>query len=297
VAALFLAWPVWVGPPLLVLLALLLRRHPSVGWRVRHLAIATAPLAVVAAIHAAGRLGWALIVRTSGAVLKPSLASVGWAFPLLGAAGAIVALRDRRARVTLAFLLAVVVQAVTLWVLSATIGAETPYMAYKMGYLAIYPLAILGALALHAVVARAAIPVQATAGWVLAAVMMITIVRPALNAPRPVPVVSMNLYDAGRWLRANVGATCADYLVGSADTAYWLHLAVLGNPRSSARTAEIDGFDPRQVMGQWVASLGRGYAVADLGLLPGEVRGKVEVLAQFGSAAVIRRPGVSRCDA
>jgi len=291
IAAVFLAWPVWVAPLWLVFLALLLRRHLSIGWRVRHLAIAMAPLAAVAVIHVSGRLGWAAIVRTSGAVLTPSLAVVGWVFPVLAAIGAVIALRERRARVALAFLLAIAGQSAALWFMATTSGAETPYMAYKMGYLAIYPLAVLGALALHAVVSRAAVPVQAAAGWLLAAVLMVTIVRPVINAPRAVPVVSVDLYDAGRWMRANVGASCADYLVSSADTAYWLHLAVLGNPRSTPRTAEIDHFDPRQVMGQWVASLGRGYAVAERGLLPGELRDKVEVMAEFGTAAVIRRPG------
>lgn len=296
VTAAFLAWPVWMGPPLLVFAALLLRRHVSLGWRLRHALIALAPLAFVGGIHVAGRLGWALIVRTSGAVLKPSVAVVGWVFPALASVGLIVAVRHPRARITLAFLLAIIVQAVTLWFMSASIGAETPYMAYKMGYLAIYPLAVLGALALHAAVARAAVPVQSAAGWLLAAAMLVAIVRPALNAPRSVPVVSLDLYDAGRWLRANAGAGCADYLVDNAHTAYWLHLAVLGNPRSSARTAEIDRYDPRQVMGRWVAAEGRHYAVVDLGLLPDEVRQHVQVMKEFGHAAVIRGPGALRCD-
>ena len=292
-AAAFLAWPVWVGPPLLVFAALLLRRHVSLGWRLQHGAIALAPLAIVGSIHVAGRLGWALLVRTSGAVLKPSLAVVGWAFPVLSAIGVVIAIRNRRAWITVAFLLAIVVQAVTLWFMSKSIGAETPYMAYKMAYLAIYPLAVVSALALHTVVARSAMPVQSAAGWVLAAVLMVTIVRPAINAPRSVPVVSVDLYNAGRWLRANAGAECADYLVDNANTAYWLHLAVLGNPRSSARTAEIDQYDPRQAMGRWVTADGRPYAVADLGLVPGEVRRNVEVMAEFGRAAVIRRPGAA----
>lgn len=293
VTAVFLAWPVWMGPPLLVFAALLLRRHVSLGWRLRHAAIALAPLALVGGIHVAGRLGWALIVRTSGAVLKPSLAAVGWTFPLLASLGAVIAIRNPRARITLAFLLAIIVQAITLWFVAVSTGADTPYMAYKMGYLAIYPLAVLGALALHAVVARAAMPVQSVAGWILATVMMLTIVRPAINAPRSIPVVSIDLYDAGRWMRANVGAGCADYLVSNADTAYWLHLAVLGNPRSSARTAEIDRYDPRQAMGQWVTSEGRGHAVADLDLLPDEVRQNVQVMKEFGRAAIIRRRGVA----
>ena len=293
VTAVFLAWPVWVGPPLLVFAGLLLRRHVTIGWRVRHAAIALAPLGAVAVVHAAGRLGWALLVRTSGAVLKPSLAVVGWVFPLLAAIGLAAALRNRRARVTLALALAITAQTITLWFMSKTIGAETPYMAYKMGYLAIYPLAILGALAIHLPFSRSAMSVRSAAGWVVATVMTITVVQPAITVPRLVPVVSLDLYNAGRWMRTNVGPGCADYLVGSADTAYWMHLAVLGNPRSSARTAEIDRFEPRQVMGQWVAGLGRGHAVVDLGLLPEEVRSRVEVMAEFRSAAVIRRSGAA----
>jgi hypothetical protein len=291
VAAVFLAWPVWIGPPLLVFAALLLRRHVSLGWRLRHAAIGLAPLALVGSIHVAGRLGWVLLVRTSGAVMQPSLAVVGWVFPLLASIGVVIALRHRRARSTLAFFLAIVVQAVTLWFMSKSSGADTPYMAYKMGYLAIYPLAILGTLALHALVSRAAQPVQSVAGWAVATVMVIAIARPAINAPRSVPVVSNELYQAGQWLRANGAAGCADYLVSSADTAYWLHLAVLGNPRSSPRTAEIDRYEPRQAMGQWVADQGRGYAVAELGLVPDEIRRNMEVIAQFGRAAVVRRPG------
>lgn len=298
VTAVFLAWPVWIGPPLLVFFALLLRRHVSLGWRLRPLVIAMAPLALVAGIHVAGRLGWALIVRTSGAVLQPSLAVLGWVFPVLAVVGLVWAIATRRRQVTIAFLLAIVMQTITLWFMSKSIGAETPYMAYKMGYLAIYPLAIFGALALHAVVSRSVLPVQTAVGWMLATVMVIAIVRPAINAPRQVPIVSIDLYDAGRWMRANVGAGCADYLVGSADTAYWLHLAVLGNPRSSERTAEIDRFDSRQAIGEWVASGGRGYAVADLRLLPDEVRRNVQFIKEFGQAAVIRRPGgtINGCD-
>lgn len=223
---------------------------------------------------------------------------MGGVFPLLAAVGLVWAIVTRRAHVTVAFLLAIVVQAVTLWFMSSSIGAETSYMAYKMGSLAVYPLAIFGSLALHAVVSRTALPVQTAIGWMMATVMVIATVRPALNAPHQVPVVSLDLYDAGRWLCANVGAGCADYLVGSADTAYWLHLAVLGNPRAEVRTAEIDRFDSRQVIGEWVASGGRGDAVADLRLLPDEVRRNVQVIKKFGQAAGVRRPGgtINGCD-
>ncbi|MGH9200540.1 MAG: hypothetical protein ACRD2A_04810, partial [Vicinamibacterales bacterium] len=120
-------------------------------------------------------------------------------------------------------------------------------------------------------------------------------IRPLLATPRPVPVVSVDFYDAGQWVRANVGTTCVDYLVEDPETAYWLHLAVLGNPRTSAHTAEVDRHNVREAFGRWISSEGRPYAIADLRLLPDEIRSRVEVVSQFGRAAVIKRPGAATC--
>jgi hypothetical protein len=116
-----------------------------------------------------------------------------------------------------------------------------------------------------------------------------------LTVPRALPVVDLDLYDAGKWVRANVGQTCVDYLVRDAETAYWLHLAVLGNPRSTARMEEIDRYEPRAAMGPWLATEGRGYAIADARVLPDEVRSRVEIDQQFGNALVIKRPGAVTC--
>ncbi len=297
----FLAWPVWIGPPLLVFAAALFRAGVPLGTRLRHLAIVAGPLAVVFAIHAAGRVGAILIVRTSGGVLRPSIEIVGWAFPLLAAAGLALSFANRRAWATRALLIALSAQAVTLWFLAKSNGAETPYMAYKMSYLAIYPLAVLGGLAIGRPLAGAPAPTAGGAGaqvvgWALAAILMVTILRPVLGAARQVPAVSTDLYEAGQWVRANVGAACVDYIVANADTAYWLHLAVLGNPRASARAVEVDRYDPHATIGHWVAFDGRlGYAIADIRLLPAEVRSRVEVVAQFGTAAVIKRPDQPPC--
>ena len=90
----------------------------------------------------------------------------------------------------------------------------------------------------------------------------------------------------------NGGAACADYLVADAETAYWLHLAVLGNPRASERMREIDRYDPRAAVGPWITAEGRRYAIADLRLLPDEIRSRVRSwLRSSASAAVITRPG------
>jgi asparagine N-glycosylation enzyme membrane subunit Stt3 len=171
-------------------------------------------------------------------------------------------------------------------------------MAFKMVYLAIYPMAILAAIALaspeRAWHARRREPGESkgTMGWILASVLLILAARPALAAPRVIPVVDLDLYDAGKWTRANVGQTCVDYLVADAETAYWLHLAVLGNPRGAERMIEMDRYEPRAAMGPWITSEGRNYAIADLRLLPDEVRSRVEIVRTFGNAAVIKRPGV-----
>lgn len=294
--AVFLSWPIWLGPPLLVFLALLLRADLAGRERRAHLAVVLIPLIAIGVIHSWNRWGWMAIVRTSGAVLHPSLESVGWLLPLLAAVGALPALADRRTRSSVLMLFAIVLQALTLLAIAKAQGAQTPYMALKMVYLAIYPMAVLGAIAMSRVagVTGGGDP----AGWVLAAVLLAIAARPALSAPRPIPVVSADLSAAGQWLRLNGGASCSDYLVADAETAYWLHLAVLGNPRSSARMHDIDLYDPRAAVAPWITAEGRRYAIADLRLLPDEVRSRVRLAAQFGTAAVItsRDATIKGCD-
>src|SRR5688572_3863077 len=129
--ATFLTWPVFVGPLVLVFLALAAKT-----WR--PLVIGIGPLAVFAAIHMAGRVGWLTMVRTSGAVLRPGFDSVGWLLPVLTLIGLVVSANDRRARLTIVFLLLIGLQAISLFAIATANGADTPYMAFKMVYLAIY---------------------------------------------------------------------------------------------------------------------------------------------------------------
>ncbi len=297
--ATFLSWPIWIGPPLLVFFALLLKPAaaqdvpPS---RIAPFAIVMVPLLAIFLVHSWNRWGWLVIVRTSGAVLHPSLESLGWLLPLLALIGIAVASSDRRARVTIVLLMVIVLQAVTLFAIAKAQGADTPYMAFKMVYLAIYPLSILAAYALTKMTrgSRAHEPI----GWLMAALLVIVAVRPALSAPRSIPVVDLDLNAAGQWLRANGGGTCSDYLVADAETAYWLHLAVLGNPRSTERMRELDRYDPRAAMAPWITAEGRSYAIADLRLLPAEIRSRVQIVKQIGNAAVISRPDatIKGCD-
>lgn len=294
--ATFLSWPIWIGPPLLIFLGLI--RHDALPnyRRWRQLAIVIVPVLVIFVIHSFDRWGWMLIVRTSGGVLHPSLESLGWLLPVLAAIGVVCALPDRRARITLVMLFVIALQGLTLFVIAKAQGAETPYMALKMFYFAIYPMAVLAALAIARLIGSAA--AAESIGWMVAAVLLAAVTRPALAAPRVVPVVSGDLARAGQWVRAHGGAACTDYLVGDAETAYWLHLAVLGNPRSSDRTREVERFDPRAAVAPWITAEGRAYGIADLRLLPDEVRSRVDVAAQFNTAAVIVPRGgkIKGCD-
>jgi hypothetical protein len=159
-------------------------------------------------------------------------------------------------------------------------------MAFKMVYFLIYPLAVFAAIALAKLSALSRS--YDNIGWLMAALLMALAVRPAVATPRVLPVADDDLYAMGRWVRANGAATCTDYLVADAETAYWLHLAVLGNSRSGPRMAEVDGYDARAAVAPWITSAGRRYAIADLRLLPAEVRAHVELVAESGHAAVIR---------
>jgi hypothetical protein len=298
-AATFLSWPIWIGPPLLVFFALLLKPAAAQdvpASRIAHVAIVVVPLLAIFLLHSWERWGWLVIVRTSGAVLHPSLESLGWLLPGLALIGTVAAASDTRARVTIVLLMVIVLQALTLFAIAKAQGADTPYMAFKMVYFAIYPLAILAAYAVARLSrgARANEPI----GWLIAALFLVVAVRPALTAPRSMPVVDLDLSAAGQWLRANAGSSCSDYLVADAETAYWLHLAVLGNPRSTERMGELDRYEPRAAMAPWITAEGRSYAIADLRLLPAEVRSRVQIVKQFGNAAVISRPDatITGCD-
>ena len=66
----------------------------------------------------------------------------------------------------------------------------------------------------------------------------LAVLRPVASAPRPRPIVSQATYEAGQWARANLPPGCVDYFTADSNAAYWLHVAVLGNLRESARTRE-----------------------------------------------------------
>jgi len=303
--AAFLTWPVWIGPPMVVLVLLVATRSElSISGRLRHLMLGSAPIVIVAAIYAAGRLGWTKIAATDANMPLPAWSDFNWWFLGLSAAGVVAVSASRRGRATALLLAASAAQAAALFALAEANGARVPYMAIKMAYLAIYPLAASATLAI-ALVWRAAgssapgSPLGGRAAdgmaWMAVAILAGVVGRQAFHAPVQRPMVSQSLYLAGQWARAHVEPACVDYIVGHDNTAYWLHLAVLGNRRMSARTADDSTFITRDAIIRWINPGGLPYAVADLGTLPRDVLTDVDELARFGTAVVIKRRGESSC--
>jgi hypothetical protein len=299
-AATFVTWPIWIGPLVLSLVVVAALRHePSARTRLSHLVLALGPIAIVAAMHLFGRLVWLRIAGTSGAVIRPSPAISGWTFVALSAAGIILLTIDRRGRAAIVLLAAILVQSLALLAVANARGADTPYLALKMMYLVPYPLAIAAACALAAIW-RLASPSGRfdRLAWIAVALVGAAVARRAALMPRPAPIVTESTYQAGRWARDHVAPACVDYLVADGYTGYWLHLAVLDNPRTTPRMGDNNTFEPRAAFARWIETDGLPYAIVD------DERGfskalfsSTDTLARFGRSLVIKRHGASTCQA
>jgi hypothetical protein len=302
--AAFLTWPVWTGP-LLLLLAATIVRHAGLPLptRLAHAAIAALPIAAAAAIHGSRHVGGFRMVGTGGFAIWPTPDVLGWWFIAFAAAGVLFCLAERRARGVALLVAAIALQAGALFLTARSSGAEAPYLSLKMFYLAVHPLAIGIALMLSAACAFAirALRMPARRGtllaWAIAAVVAVVVTRPLVAAPRPRPIVRQPVLDAAQWARAQMPPGCIDYLVVDGYTAYWLHLAVFGQPRASGRATNDDTFSANKGLVRWILPDGLPLAVTDdFESLPRDIRTNVDVLARFGPAAVVKRRGASRCD-
>lgn len=305
----FLTWPVWIGPPVLVLLALALARGDVLRLaRVRYLAAALGPIALVAVLHAAGRGESVAIVQTGGAAFWPSVARLGLPLLLLAFAGTVLALGSASGRVTVGLLAAIALQALALFAVARMSGADSPYMALKMPHLAIYPMAALAALTLASLwrliegVVAAAIPNGwLPIGWGSVVAWLLVIGGVAWTAarfasvPHPEPAITENAFRAGRWARDHVPPDCIEYLVRQDSTSYWLHQAVLRSPMQPAPGVAAPVFVYRDALVRWITGTSLPVTIADLSLVPREVREDLDVLAQYGHIAVGRRRGTSGC--
>jgi hypothetical protein len=239
---------------------------------------------------------------TGGYAIHPTTEVVGWPFFALSAAAVVAAVFQRRTRVLVLFVAAIALQAAGLLLAAYSSGAAAPYLAIKMFYLAIFPMSVAVAVMLAEIwrgaAARVAPLRSPNIAWVVAALACVIAVRSVMAAPRPKPVVTEPVLRAADWARQHASPACIDYLTQDGYTAYWLHLAVFGNPRASGRATDDDTFEPKKALMRWILPGGLPYAITDdFEALPRDVRSGVDVLARFGRAAVVKRRGASKCPA
>src|SRR5262252_692265 len=311
----FLTWPVWTGPLLVVFVTVVVihaasgrsRRAPDaptaepprpLGATAADLLIGVAPVAAIGALHGSQHPAGFLIVRTGGFVIWPTPDVVKWWFFALAAIGVLFALTRRRLLGVTLLLVAIATQAAALTDAARSAGAAAPYLALKMFYLAIYPMAVaiaaMAAALWDIITAHVAGLRSPAAAWIVVAAIGIAVARPVAVAPRPKPVLSEPVFQAGEWAKSHVGLTCVDYLTRDGYTAYWLHLAVFGQPRASGRAIEDETFEPKKALVRWILPGGLPYAITDdLDALPRDIRSNVDVVTQFGRAAVVKRRGTS----
>jgi hypothetical protein len=311
--AVFLSWPILVGPPLVMLaLVMLLERKMSMVARLGHAAVAVAPIGLVACVYGWHRTQFLRIAGTAGEATWPSIAIFGWPLLILAALGFVLVLTSR-ARATGLLILAIGGQSAALYVF-ATSNHNEPYMALKTLYLAAYPMGVLAVVSIAWVWERiatlsAGAAISAgrrdwtaiTIAWMLIAAAGWMVARPLAAAPRILrkrpPAMSRPLYEAGSWVRGHVPPACVEYLVGNDNRAYWLHLAVLDNRRLSDRSANPQSFEPQDALVRWLSPGSLPYAIADLPALPRSVREDLDLVQSFGSAAVVRQRSPAPCNA
>lgn len=305
-AAVFLTWPVLVGPPILLFGALwLLPRAMPMSERLIQAVIAGALPALYAGLFMYGRTAFVQMAGTGGKTAIPSIDAYGWPFVIASTFGLAWSLLHKRSRSAGLMAAAVLIEATVLYWFAGR-QHNAPYMGRKLFYLLLYVQAVGTALAGAMLVARLATTRverhTRALGW--AVVVAIAAVGWGSVAVTPrgldihiAPAVTHDLERAGEWTRANLPAHCIEYLVGDDEATYWLHLAVLGNPRMSERTGDPDTYELKMALVRWLTPGGLPYAIVDLPSVPAGVREELDVVQTFGTAAVARQRRPATCPA
>ncbi len=307
-AALFLTWPILFGPPMLLLgLVLLLPRTMAIRQRALHAVAAAALPLIYAAVFIVGRTAWVQMAGVAGEASRPAVSVYGWPFIACSTAGLVLALTRPRTRVTALMALAILAEAAALaWL--AQRQHHVPYMAQKTFYALLFVQAAAVGCVLDEAwntgqpLAQRLSPrltaMSHAAAWIVALVTLALAGRSVAAARKTIrlqPAISHPLELAGEWARAQVPPLCVEYLVDDDETAYWLHLAVLGNRRISARTGDDDTYRLTPALVRWLTPGGLPYGIADLPAIPRGVREEFDIVASFDTAAVVRRRGPSTC--
>jgi hypothetical protein len=295
-AAAFLTWPVVVGFLMLAAAPLVLVRG-GLGWarRLTYLADAFFLLCLIAGMYVYRHAGWLGYAGVGGGILSPTISLYGWWFLALCAIGLVTLATRRSGRVTIVVLAAMALQMIGLWRVAA--GREAnPYLALKLLYLGVCLQAVVAGLGVAAIAGRLGGASVKIASWTMAAVLTYAAARSLVSVPRQKSLMREPVYRASLWARDHVAPDCVEYLVADDGTAYWIHLAILRNPWISPRTGSDSTYQPKAAIMRWLGREGMPYAIADLTVLPRDIVNELDIVADFGDAAVAKRKGASSCD-
>ena len=249
-----------------------------------------------------GRIGFAVIAGAPGSTITPSLGTYGWPLLLGSALGLCLSAMRRRTWPVTMMAAAVLIEAGGLYAF-ATAHHNVPYMAQKMAFLFLFVQGTAVALALDrlwtiGLSAIGALDRPAPGGgslpWAGAAGIAVLAIWPLLVAPRTPrlrsdPAITAPLEHAGLWAAAHLPHECVDYLVPNYASAYWLHLAVLGNPRAGERTGDSRTYDLEPSLVRWLTPGGVPYAIVDRRSVPRGIAEELDVVASFDDVAIARR--------
>ena len=234
------------------------------------------------------------IVMGEGAVVTPTVGEFGAAWVALALAGLVITLGRWREHAALLAALAGIAATMAVAYAGAAFQLNAYYYAYKLWHPAIYPLAVLAAIALArlAEMHRARIPSR---GGLASLLVGAALFLPACFLPLQTawqranwhPTIDENVYKAAVWARQNLGGEPITFIVAYWNTPHFLHVGVLRRneadlgPRYDAlRRADVD---------RWVQpSDGFTYAITDDVTVEPLQGATVEF--RSGDAAVLRRP-------
>jgi len=301
-SAVWLTWPLWVAGPAGALAGLLLiRRDILFRQKLRWLAFGLAPIALVGMSYAPGHVKAAPgVMAAHGSALHPSFGNYGWPLLALMLVGTAAALHNRRTLPIFLVAGTTVAQTAVLW-LSAMMRVTSYYYAYKIFYFLLYPIVLFAALGLDALLRLIEQWRPATRWAALAMLLPVGAVTIAIQRGLPSHVFSAltePVYQGGLWTKAHLPNGCVDYMVDHWVTAYWLHVAILGNARATPRTeAIIHNFPAHYALAErWTHRTGLPYViVSDLREIPPKIRSSFRILYESRPAAVVERQSESTC--
>jgi hypothetical protein len=242
--ALLVVYTTWLPVALLAItLSLLIRRAPWLQ-RFRQVAVLVVPVALLALAYSWSRTSTGnSVLLHEGSTIRDPLGAMGVILPIVAALGLVTAWYAPRRRSVLWLILAAVVQIAGLWLLWQR-GQIAGYIYYKGSYLLSLLLGVpIGWLLADGVglLLGRWLPLRrhwtmaqplALAAVVAGALMLPVLPSTAQAAAHP---LSPALLETARWIRDHGAANDIRYALRKPGLpAYWLHVGVLGQPRTAA---------------------------------------------------------------